>query len=601
MRMPDNQVDAVDAMRRRVMTALSDAADQRALLRALESLAGDKSFAAAADLWAPALYARNAYFFEPFLLRHLSADAHQAIITDLLRRAEADGYDTLFTGLYRKVTDADSWNADLVALAASPQADDALSRAVRRRDLADQHLLLSEDAAVALYRRNSAVLGAFVLDHVRPGRDWQAGGERAYAGLRLAAKQQGDDAMTWALFRRFATPDEWSVEMRTLLATPDPPASLIDALKKRQPDHLLDMDPAILIDFIGRFGAAMIPYLELNMDWVGRIDRDKLIQAVETMGDESFFRRVFFRYGAPKAWREHIAALVRSDLSGDALAEALARWQLPAAMRDRRGWWLGGDLALALYQRDPARYASWVARTAHEPPLALFQAVAARNDTETLDDLVFAFFAQLSTIAATAYVMNDALKLSDLADKQHAAVAPVGKFVVAYLDHLASVSPAEYVAHAARIISPGIGAAWKMRGDDPAANPVAYLAQRHRDAWARSDIGMRELLESPDSAVVELGLEFLDVAGAGAASRVVENLPTLQALLLGANLHGLKRKVLLCLERAASAGVEFASAIAPMLGEAMWYRGEHAIDERVMVSFVRARRWATPGAARVGG
>jgi hypothetical protein len=590
-----------EEMRQRIAAAIEDAQDQRALLSALEALAADSAFKSAADLWAPAVYARNPYFFEPFLLRYLDACQHRAIIDDLMQRAERDGYDALFISLYRKVADQTVWLSDMASLAASPVSDDAVLQAIQRHDLPDQRFTLSDDVAVTLYRRNPAVFGPFVLAHVRSGHDWQTGKESDYPRLRAAANAQGDDPVIWALFRKFASAQEWKDEIARLLKDPEPPASISDALEKRQPQRQYDIDPSPLLPVMDRFGAATIPYLERHLSWLAHIDREKFLAAVEKLGNQSFFRSVFFQWGTPAMWRDRVKALVGANLSTDELARRLAAWQPPAGTPRRRGWWLGSDLALSLYRRDPARFGAWVARTAHDPSPALFDAVAEQHDEDTLDALTFAYLEQLATIAATVYTLNNTLTMSALSKKQRDAILPVGERIIARLDRLASESPTTYAVRAARIVGQGIGAAWRMRGDDPAVNPVAYLSQRHRDAWRRSSEAMRELLESPDHKAIEFALDLLAADDASAARRVVENLTMLQALLLMTGTRALKRRVLLGLERAAAQDVAAARAIAPVLGEVMWYRGENALNERAMVSFVRARRSATPEAARVEG
>src|SRR5262245_6122624 len=102
-------------------TLLRDTADRGALLQALAELAQRRGFGDLAPIWAPALYARDAVFFESFLVRRLD---HAATIGELLPRAEADGHDTLFQGLYAKIAGEERWNAELRALARSEQPDE---------------------------------------------------------------------------------------------------------------------------------------------------------------------------------------------------------------------------------------------------------------------------------------------------------------------------------------------------------------------------------------------------------------------------------------------------------------------------------------------
>ncbi len=95
-------------MRRRVSGLLVADLDRGSLLKELSILAAESAFEDCADLWAPALYERDANFFERFLLRHLSA-REAVVIRSLLPRIEADGHDELFHDLYGRVISPEEW------------------------------------------------------------------------------------------------------------------------------------------------------------------------------------------------------------------------------------------------------------------------------------------------------------------------------------------------------------------------------------------------------------------------------------------------------------------------------------------------------------
>src|SRR5215470_8310234 len=126
-------LDKAHNLRATIQNLLASDLDRGPLLRELEALARTRGFSACADLWAPALYTRDPYFFETFLLRHLNGDENEDTIRALVPRAEADGNDTLFAGLYQKLADEASWNADLLALAHSPDSDTSIASAIARR------------------------------------------------------------------------------------------------------------------------------------------------------------------------------------------------------------------------------------------------------------------------------------------------------------------------------------------------------------------------------------------------------------------------------------------------------------------------------------
>src|SRR5690348_16208129 len=106
--------DMPDGLGARLEQALRSHTNRGALLREMEQLSQEAAFSAFASLWAPALYQRDATFFEAFLLKHLD-NSHEKIIRSLLPLAEAAGHDSLFAGLYRKVIDEDAWNDELLA------------------------------------------------------------------------------------------------------------------------------------------------------------------------------------------------------------------------------------------------------------------------------------------------------------------------------------------------------------------------------------------------------------------------------------------------------------------------------------------------------
>jgi hypothetical protein len=101
---------------------------------------------------------------------------------------------------------------------------------------------------------------------------------------------------------------------------------------------------------------------------------------------------------------------------------------------------------------------------------------------------------------------------------------------------------------------------------------------------------MRDLLESPLVRVQIIGLAHLQGGGADAAARVMENLPALRALLLDRSRRGTKRLALACLAAAGRESAGHAARVLPILEEALRFQGRRAIDERIIIAFVRLRR-----------
>src|SRR5262249_30510270 len=234
-------------------------------------------------------------------------DDSEDTIRALLPRAEADGNDTLFAGLYGKVADESSWNAELLGLAQSPDTDEAVARGVWRRAMSRRNYSLSEATALALYRRNPSLFGDFVRDHVHSDGD----SDDRFMHLRTDVRRQGDLDLYWALFRELADADEWTAELRNLLADNPPAAIIIDELRKRQPAEPWEFDADILADYLARYGWAIVPYLEQQMEWIAPSAGPRVLEAAERLGDDALYWRIFFHVGDAKRWNRALRELLQ--------------------------------------------------------------------------------------------------------------------------------------------------------------------------------------------------------------------------------------------------------------------------------------------------
>jgi hypothetical protein len=596
--MSDIPAAATGDPRARITALLAAERDRGALLRALETLAREPEFADCADLWAPALYERDAYFFETFLLRHLHDD-HAATIRALLARAEADGNDTLFAGLYRKVTEEEDWNAELLALARSPSPDDAVAAAVRRRDMSRLSYSLSEETALALYRRGPAQFRDFVREHVHEDGD----SEDNFAQLRAEVRRQGDDDLFWALFRALADTDDWEKALGELLHQDVPAGAIVAELRKREIDSTWGLDASVLARFVDKYGAAVLPYIEEHLDWIDKDSGARLLPAVQRLGDEALYWRVFFRAGDSKEWNKALRDLLAQPLTDEALARALDRRTPPT--EGRGAWHVAADVALALYERHAAVARLFLERTIDEPQPALFAAAERAGDEEFLDFLTARLLRQTSWLVMRVFLTPSQLRWQKPDAKAREELERLSQPVTARLDRLYAQAPADYAHHAAAILSRfEPGEIWSF-GRNADHNPVfAYLFKQHRAAWRSAPDAIRELLESPNSYVQLIALEILADAAPDdqdAAQRVIENLPLLRAVLLSREGRNMKKRALTCLERAGRRSPAFAAQILPALEDMLYFRGKRAIDERIMVSYVRLRRfWAAQPAAQAG-
>lgn len=563
-----------------------------ALADALAPLTSDPAFADAAELWAPALYDRDPRLFAPLLARNLT-DEQATVITALLPRIEADGQAELFAALYPLAVNQQTWNDDLQAQLAARTDDADLARALEWRAGVAPQFALNEDLAAAIYARVPEAFDRALLPHALPGYDWQLERGRTYMTLRQTMQMRNDETAYWKLFCTFATADEWKVELVRLAQQNILPDRIVAELNRRRLDQSMNMDPASLIVFIDRYGAALAPFIEANLDWVGRLQTNLLLDAIERTGDTALFRRVFFRFADVPTWNARIRALVAATPDAEALAEALRRWQPPAQQTAQRTWRLEPDLAVALYQRDAARFRDFILATLANPDIRLFDEVEDAGDEELLDALTFAFLDQFATLISTTFPFAKTMSVAKLADAPRGWAQNWTQAVNERFERLFAESPATYARHAAAILSRGIGAAWKLR-DDPELNPVAYITHQHRDAWLSDGAALRDLLETPDEQTYIFSLDLLAHGGKLVAPHVVASLPIFMAFLLGTGSATLKRRTLRLLEAAAAvAAPADAAQIQAMLGELLHYRSQQKLDERTMVSFVRARHYAT--------
>ena len=587
--------DEMLSLRSRITALLSTNARPAALYEGLETLAADDDFNECADIWAPALYARNPIFFENFLTRHLGEN-NEAVIQELLPRADADGHETLFAALYAKVIDELTWNQEMAAYASMPAADAVVAQALERRAVPNKYLTLDETTAAALYIRDPRRFTPFIQAHVRPGEVWREKRTRSYDALSAAAKARGDADLYWWLFRSFADGKLWAAEMRQLEQSNTDVASITDALQRRQITASMNLDTSALIPVVERFGAATFPYVDANLTWIGGETALRLIPIVERFGEIGLRRKIFFTFADPKTWQAEIDRIVAARLDDETVAQQLDRW-LPSPA-SQRPWWLSSGNALTLYTRNPDRFRPFLLRTVYYPDAALFDQAERNGDEHFLDLLSARFFDQLATIITYKPASQKFITQKDLRTKASELMTTIGPRIIARFDRLGA-TPSHYVWHATAILnqSRGLGVTYYL-GPDVANNPIHYLRTHHLDAWITTPGAISDLLESPYPTIIEMGINILlaSATSTDAAQRVVENIIVLQALLLGPTRRPLKKLVAQTLENAAALGMPYAATILPTLAEAMHFHGQGAINERVMISFVRARRAAQTSA-----
>ncbi len=585
------KADPITELSTQILKLIRETEGRGDVLRALAELATQPNFSRLANIWAPALYERDAVFFESFLVRHLDW-GQQQVIERLLARAEADGCDSLFQALYPKTTSEDAWNNEIRQLAASPAPDGEVLAALQRRTFRGIWFGLEEETALALYQRGASQFSPFIMERLRK-RWW--GRQSNFATLRRRAAERNDTPLVLALFRTFATSKEWNDEIRRLLAQSLPAAGFVAALRERHPAQTWELDLAALGDAIEQYGMEIWPYIEESLQWLNHQQGKVLLEAAHTRRDDVLYWRLFFRVGHAELWNNELRNLLQQPLDNAALLQALAL-RTPIENTWNR-WRLHGDVARALYKRMPGETKPFLEQFLIGYDEQLFAMATARNDDELLDFLSYLALRELSSLVWRAYPPESEHRWRKPDPKAQQELVQRSAPVLARFERLHAASPARYVCHAANVLS--FVAAfevwdyWRDRRHHPV---FAYLATQHHADWLASSEAIRELLESPNIFVQITGLEMLQGGGPAAAQRVVENLPYMRALLRGRARIKTKELVLQALSQAALHGPTYAAAVMPVLEEAMDVRGRRGVSEKAMVQFVRTRRAQRTGA-----
>jgi hypothetical protein len=572
-----NTSSTTTELTRQITQLIRETAARGDLLKALHELATHNEFSNLAHVWAPALYQRDAVFFEAFLVRHLDWQ-HGAVIKQLLPQIEADRRDSLFQGLYPKVVDEKQWNDELQRLTTSTANDDEVLTALKLRTFRGMWFGLKEETALALYQRNPDHFSEVIAERLRRG--WW-GRQATFSRLRARASERGDSRLTLALFRTFATSEEWNAELRHLLSQQLSASALVSALRERHPVTTWSLDCSALAEIIAQYGAAIWPYIDENLTWVNNKQGKQLLDGARRSQDEAFFWRLFFRVGDNNQWNGEMHALLQRPLDDQQLEQQLLI-RMPSENAWRR-WQLRPDLAEKLYQRLP-NVTRGMFELYVEFDQKLLTMAEQAGDAELLDVLNYKALNQLARLV-------NMLRWQPKETKHQKQIASLSKVVIARFQRLYRESPESYVRHAANILSfYNAFEIWNYNLNRQHNPAFAYIINEHRADWLASPAAMRELLESPNIFVQLIGLEMLQAGGEHAAQRVGENLSYFRALLRGRARIQTKKRALECLQQAAQQGSSYASTVLPLLADAMDIHGKRSVSEKAMVQFVRLRR-----------
>lgn len=400
-------------VRRSIEAALQSEADNQQLLAKLTLISNRawRSFRRTADSWAMTLYERDADFFAPFILSHI--DERSACIPPLLEKARLDGRYDFYRSLYANSLWASDWNADLLAVLQSSSSTSAVLRELERLDIRRERrygisATINDEAAEALYRRSPHYFSDFIWRYLPEGGH--------YPELLRAIEESGDMDFFLRVFRKVALAPAWEQEMQRLLEQDIPADRILEELDKRKPVNTDDIRPTILVEFMRKYGEAVLPFFENHLDWTTPsrleslfkldIDRATLLRElqgiarrqpqefarranlwvpplykrspeffgtfitrhltwesrefvyeflprVEADGHDQLFRDLYAQFYRRDTWHRDIAQLLRANLSDEALHAALTR-------RASRWDALPDDLATELYRRNPDLFRQFV-------------------------------------------------------------------------------------------------------------------------------------------------------------------------------------------------------------------------------------------------
>lgn len=410
--------------RKRVQALIHGEADNGVLLTKLTDLAHEsgtwQKLRLTASAWVMVLYERDAERFWPFILNYLDKDT--SCLGELLDRALHDGQHEFCRQVYAQTGNAELWNADVRRIAANPSLKPLLGElnrldTQRRPRRANSFTIkIEDDAAAALYRTNPALTREFIWRFL-PNQYDLNDKNYDYSALLTAVSEVHDEEFFIRLFRKVASSREWEAEMQRLLAQDVPPEHIVAELEKRKPVNPERANPAILGEFLKKYGTAVLPFLENYIDWTQparlrtlldlEIDRSALLRElqaiarrqprefgqradvwalplyerspeyfgtfitrsltwesrdaaralltkIEADGRDDLFRQLYPRFFSRETmWVEDVARLLRSPLNNEALNAVLMR-------RSEVSQSLPDALAADLYNRDPELFREFI-------------------------------------------------------------------------------------------------------------------------------------------------------------------------------------------------------------------------------------------------
>jgi hypothetical protein len=373
------------AIRRLLQQPLADAE----LRQQLEQLAAVEIFFSGFTwLFGPELYRRNRVLFRPFILSrfssymalpkwkveviHWKGDKGKVLdgwLSEVDKNDDADLFHRLYEWKLSQLFDWRKRDARAKQIIADLQThfQSAVSPAGRQIVLRkfDLWFELDEPSAGALYSKDPAAAGPYVLRRLRTG--WLGGAPKRmlWAHLLQLADQREDEGFRWKLYRRQVPIADWTKECLGLCNRLHDSSELVQELEKRHPEGWgLNLADSFL-QLIQRRGRDVFPYVmrHLRQVWGGWLTRGsygKMADYAREKGWWDLWSALIRTCSGPKEFNKEVLALIEDRSSPD---EATVQRLLALAGVSREWTWPGLGIAavhqleessaLKLYQRFP--------------------------------------------------------------------------------------------------------------------------------------------------------------------------------------------------------------------------------------------------------
>jgi hypothetical protein len=504
-------------------------------------------------LWGPGLYNRNRTVFRPFILARFpeftfdtlgrpqsafkgpSAELFEQWLQDVDRSGDVE----LFRRLYRLQLQDLSWEArrkrwlgDLLVRYGA-----ASTRAWRQLVLNQFELPfeLDEPAAITLYTADPVVSRGFILAHM-PWMRWYDSGRRSpWKKLPALAREHGDEALAFELYRRQVPEETWKQDVLALCDSLREPGALVEALEQRHPAHWMKDAATTFLALARKRGRDIVPYLlrhvrDVRQPW-GPFNRS-FAQLVELAREQEWldlWSALMRTSAAPDTYdREVLGLLQRSRLSGDEVRRRLLL--LAGVGRELNFPGLGlaqvqplkDETAVLLYERFPDLVRGPFLR--HVSPG--WSGTYPKLTTRALEQGDAPLVDFLASRVALQNVRHGA-------SQQPSPWAEVIERLSASYEELLARSPEAFASRAASVLGKMPAFAIGNYGMLVRHNRLARLfferAHAHYAADARA---MRDLLESPQIHVQALAFRVLGRDDERSRTLAARNVDLLQATLL---------------------------------------------------------------------